>query len=134
MNLATLRVEGDEESLSSLIAALILDIDIRWARGDPIPLGGTHSTSGFCATISDVPTSGVLLAEIRNFLGKYERYVEVNDDVGLTAELAIGVTVGDSDQYTGTVVLGASDMLRLGNANLTLSFSAYPTSDEVNND
>jgi hypothetical protein len=50
----------------------------------------------------------------------------------LSAELSVGVTVGDSDQFVASVALSASDILLLGSLGIALSVTAYPTSDEAN--
>jgi len=131
MNLATLTVEGEADLLSELIDDLRLAVDSRWNKGDQLRTGGTHSTSGFCATVADTASPGRLLPEIRAFLEDYERVLEGKDRTRLSGELGVGITVGNSDQYIGSILFGASDMLKLGQLNLTLSVSAYPPSGQV---
>ena len=53
-------------------------------------------------------------------------------ELGLVAELALGLTVGGASQFIASVTLSGSDLTELGGLGLSLSVSAYPTSDEVN--
>src|SRR5262245_14721944 len=50
---------------------------------------------------------------------------------GLSGEMAVGLTVGESAQYVAFVELAAADMLELGLLALALSVAAYPTSDDA---
>jgi hypothetical protein len=132
VNLASLRIEGEDELLASLVNDLGLAVDTQWKKGEPIRSGGTNSTSGFCATIGDASSPGKLLSQIREFVAKLEEFVDGKDRSGLAGEVAVGISVGDPEMYIGSFMLGASDLLRLGQVNLSLSVSAYPTSDEAN--
>lgn len=132
MNLATLRVEGDEATLLSLVNRLGLDIDTSWRKGEPQRRGGEHQSSGFCATVADAENPNEMLRRIRDFMKKC-RAAEISFmSEGLSAELAVGVTVGDSEQFVAFVDLSVADLASLGELGIGLSFAAYPTSDEAN--
>ena len=130
MHIASLRIEGNDQVLAALIAYLELSIDTEWRKGQSLRSGGTHSTSGFCAAIADTQSSSVLLAEVRKFIARYQEFVDANAAAKLHGELSIGVSCGSSEQSVGSVFLGAEDLGRLGKAGLSLSVSAYPTSDD----
>jgi hypothetical protein len=130
VNLASLRIEGDDRMLSALVDSLDLSVDTRWKNGQSLRSGGTHSSSGFCATIADAPSPSVLLSLIREFIEKYQKFLDSNIGSSLDGEISVGISCGESGQFIGSVVLGAEDLLRIGKANLSLSVSAYPTSED----
>lgn len=132
MNLATLRVEGTEEALASLRDTLCLEADATWKKGEPKRRGGHHSSAGFNATIADASTPGEMIVAIRKFFAKCQEQGVGFVSPSLSAELSVGVTVGDSDQFVASVNFSASDILLLGSLGIALSVAAYPTSDEAN--
>lgn len=129
MNLATLRIEGEAGLLSALMKDLTFVVDSQWREGDRLRSGGTHSTSGFCATITEASSPSKLLPKIRTFIAEYEKFLEGKDRTTISGELAVGITIGETGQHIGSVLFGASDLLRLGQLNLALSVSAYHASD-----
>jgi hypothetical protein len=132
MNLATLRVEGEEAALASLISRLGLDIDTSWKKGEPKRRGGEQESSGFNATVADAENAKEMLRAVRNFLERCDALDVSFISEGLSAELAIGVTVGDSEQFVAFVELSSAELASLGALGIALSFAAYPTSDEAN--
>lgn len=132
MNLATLRVEGEEASLAALAKRLGLDIDASWKKGEARRRGGEHESSGFNATVADAENPKEMVRSIGEFLKKCETSKVSFVSEGLSAELAIGVTVGDSEQFVAFVDLPSAELASLGALGIALSFAAYPTSDEAN--
>ena len=132
MNLATLRVEGEEATLASLISRLGLDIDASWRKGEPKRRGGEHQSSGFNATVADAENPKEMLRGVRDFLAKCEASDLSFISESLSAELAIGVAVGDSEQFVAFVEFSSAELMSLGALGIALSFAAYPTSDEAN--
>jgi hypothetical protein len=130
VNLASLRIEGDDRALTALIDGLDLSVDTQWKKGQSLRSRGTHSTSGFCAAISDAPSPNALLSQIRDFIERYQKFLDGNPGSMLVGELSVGISCGNSDQFVGSVVLGAEDLLRIGKANLSFSVSAYPASED----
>lgn len=51
--------------------------------------------------------------------------------LGLDGELSVGITVGDSAQFTAHIELSSDDMVKLGSIGIALSIAAYLTSDEA---
>jgi hypothetical protein len=109
MNLATLRVEGTESALDAFQKVFPLEQDARWSTGDRLRNGSVHSSSGFTATIADAGTPAELTSLIRAFLMHCKEKGIVFPRLRLVAELAIGVTVGDSEQFVVTVEFAPSE-------------------------
>jgi hypothetical protein len=132
VNLATLRVEGNDTLLDILARKLSVTEHWRWKKGDPRRNGRTHSMSGFSVTVADAANPGELVRCIRTFLEKCKTIDASFAQDGLMAELSVGFTVGDSEQFIDTVEFAPSDLLSLAECGVTLSVTAYPTSDEAN--
>jgi hypothetical protein len=52
----------------------------------------------------------------------------------VAAEIAIALTVGDSKQFVASLGFSSAELLSIGEIGLTLSVTAYPTSDAANAD
>ncbi len=74
------------------------------------------------------------MTEVENFITTNEEKIAQFTNSGLGADLDIGVTVGDSEQFTAYLTFGAAFLNRLSRIGVSLSLSAYPTSDEANED
>jgi hypothetical protein len=134
MNLATLIVEGTDEALYAASNLLWLEPDSTWKKGAPKRRGGFYSISGLSATIADSQNPGQMLVAIRQFATECQARSIVFSRSGLSAELSIGVTVGDTEQFVACLDFSASDLVSLGALGVALSIAAYPTSDEANED
>jgi hypothetical protein len=134
MNLAILRVEGTDEALQSVCNLLGLEADSTWKKGEPKRRGGFYSISGLSATIADSQNPGEMVVAIREFVAECKARNFVFSGSDLSAELSVGVTVGDTEQFVACVDFSASDLLSLGALGVELSIAAYPTSDEANED
>jgi hypothetical protein len=132
MNVATLYVSGPDESLDRLTKLLGLPETSRWKVGDPLSSGKNHQSSGIEFDLADVATPPDLVRAVRQFLGYWRTKGISLFELGLEGELSIGVTVGDSTQFTAHLEFSAHDMLMFGTVGIALSIAAYPTSDEAN--
>jgi hypothetical protein len=132
MNLATLRVEGEDEAVAHLCNALRRSPDTTWKKGDAKRRGGAYALSGFAATIADSPTPAEMVRLIRQFLAECKAQGVAFAGANLFSELALGVTVGNSVQFVAFVSLAAEDLSSLGALGINLCVAAYPTSDEAN--
>ena len=131
MNIATLRIEAEEPTLSALRAALPSPADKHWRKGERGRNGSVHALSGFNATIAEAPNPGALVSGIRNFLTQCkERNLDFRG--ARAAELSIGFTVGDSQQFVASLDLSSGDLSALAACGMALSVTAYPTSDGAN--
>ena len=130
MNLVVLRMEGDQKALDALAQRLSLNVEQEWKAGERRRNGSAHMSSGLSATVADTPTPSELVSELRSFLARCKE-LGVSFS-GVRAELSVGITVGDSSQFVAHVALSNADLGMLAERGLTLSVSAYPTSDEAN--
>lgn len=132
MNIATLRIEGSGSSLKSLKKVLLLECDTEWKKGDKRRHGRTNSLSGFSVTVADAINPSELTRLIRLFLLLCKNNKIVFPNHNVSAELAVGFTVGDSEQFVAGLELSPSDLLLFAECGITLNVTAYPTSDEAN--
>lgn len=132
MNIATLRVEGTDSALGLVKKALPYECDAEWRKGDGRRNGNVYSASGFSVTIADANSPRELEGLLRSFLSLCkEKNIRLSGP-DLAAELAVGFTVGDSDQYVAGVEFRPSELLSFAECGVTLSVTAYPTSDAAN--
>ena len=131
MNLAVLRVEGRSYALNSLLGMLRRKPDAEWKAGELRRRGGNYEDSGFTLTIADATTPHDMVIAVRQFLTECNGQAVFFSAQGLTAELSVGVTVGDTAQFVASIELTSGDLSMMGRLGLALSVTAYPTSDEV---
>ncbi|MEX0702792.1 MAG: hypothetical protein WD069_11920 [Planctomycetales bacterium] len=131
MNVAVLRVDGDESALADLQRRMKLETDefSAWAAGETTLLGRSHERSGFRMTIADEKTQGELVEVIREFVRYCAEEGIRFDTNGLSAELGIGMTVGTSEQFTASVRFAPEDLIAIGRLGVELCVSAYPACD-----
>lgn len=132
MNIATLIVEGSDAELDAIKSILQLHHDSRWRKGDARRNAKLHDSSGFLVTIADCENPGALVSGIRQFLAQCKETGVHFPARGLTAELSVGFTVGDSVQFVAGVELLPADLLVLAECGIVLGITAYPTSDDAN--
>jgi hypothetical protein len=132
MNLATLRLSGSDAALDTVVGMLKLNVVSRVRIGDPARRGGVHDSASLNASLIDADTPAAMLREIRLFLSACQAIGSTLFEDGVTAELSIGVTVGESAQYVSSIDLSASEIRQIASVGISLNFTAYPTSDEVN--
>lgn len=131
MNIAILRVEGPELSLKELLKSLPLACDTEWSKDDRSKSDRANAAHGFSSTIADTRNPKELIDLIRIFLACCKDANVVFSSLELIAELDIGFTVGGSEQFVGSVTLSPSELLLCGECGISLSVTAYPTSDDV---
>ena len=134
MNLANLIVEGADDALQAVSGLIGRQPSAAWKKGAPMHRGGLHSVSGVSVTIADSQNPAEMTAAISEFVTKCRARNLVFSDLGLSAELSVGVTVGDSEQFIACLDFSPDDLGSLGALGVGLSIAAYPTSDEANED
>lgn len=130
MNIATLYVRGADENLDRLIERLGTTATSRWAAGDPRSWGKVHESAGIQFDLADTDTPHRLIHDVRNIIFSWHAKGVSLTCLGLDGELSVGITVGDSAQFTAHIELSSDDMVTLGSIGIALSIAAYPTSDE----
>jgi hypothetical protein len=104
----------------------------QWKKGDRRHHGKVHAASGFSVTVADAASPGELERVIQTFLEQRRDLGISFSQETLAAELSIGFTVGDSEQYVAGLDLSPGYLAVLADCGITLSITAYPTSDEAN--
>ncbi|WP_247315604.1 hypothetical protein [Ralstonia pseudosolanacearum] len=132
MNLAVLRVEGKGDVLKGLLDMLHSKPDAEWQAGELKRRGGKYEKSGFSLTVADAPTPHEMVIAVRRFLTECNALGIFFPKQGLTAELSVGLTVGDSVQFVASIDWTSDDLAMMSNLGLGFSVTAYPTSDEAN--
>lgn len=132
MNLAILRVEGNDAELEALKQAFPFEVEASWKKGQAMRRGSALS-SGFNATVADTENPKQLIKVVREFLAECEKRGIQFSTTHLTTELSIGIAVGDSTQFVASVDFTPTDLKVLATLGIALSITAYPTSDEANN-
>src|SRR5438270_7178601 len=103
MNVAVLRMEGDQSALDKIAKSLSLTVEQAWKKGDTGRNGRRYLSSGASVTVADAPTGAKMVAQLHRFLTKCKR-LRVSF-VGLRAEISVGISAGGSDQFVGSMGL-----------------------------
>lgn len=130
MNLATLRVEGSDKSLGELKALLDLSPDVEWHAGERRRNGAIRDLSGFNFSIANAETADQMTNLLKSFLSRCAAAGVRFPWRGITGEVDIGFSVGDSVRFFGGFRLSAADIEAFAECGLALCATAYPTSDE----
>lgn len=130
MNLVSLVIEGDDQSLSFIKNKLNIDIDASWQKGTQTITGKIIEKSGFTACIADSLTPSDMIEKLVIFLHHLDEKHIKFDQLKLDARLSIGFTVDDESQYFSTVLFPKKILLLVSNLGLDLSVSAYPATNE----
>ncbi len=128
MFLAVLRASYSGEDLAPHVTAAGLKVDRSWVAGETDRRGRCANESGFNLSVADVESSAELGANIRTFLHQHSSLLRQLVDAGASLVLDIGVTVGSDDHYTASVSIEKEDLSSLAALEITLQFSAYPSS------
>lgn len=130
MNLATLRVNGTDEALQLLRAVLPRPAEKTWIQGASQRRAGSFTSSGFSVTVADEQTPDAMVTSIRDFLSDCRLHQPLFRDPAISAELAIGITVGETERFAAIVDLSHADLRALATLGIALRVAAYPASDE----
>ena len=130
MNLAILRVSGDDDALVDIAKSLGLVICRKWNVGEVNRAGQARDKSSFNAEVVDAENREELEKSIRVFLRECQAKRISFASAGLFAELDVGIGVGLEKQFTGGVGFTPSDLAIFGEIGLELKVSAYPISND----
>jgi hypothetical protein len=131
LNTATLRLQGGDASLDEVVGKLQLNVTSRIRAGEPRRRGGIHLESGLSANIADTANPVAMMKQVRAFIQECIEYGPTLFPSGVDAEVAVGISVGDSVQFVASVELSPADIRDLAAVGIAFSFAAYPTSDEA---
>jgi len=125
LNSAVLRLSGSDEALDELVLKMKLKVNTRHRFGDAGRRGLPYAASGLNASIADGIKPEAMIAELRTFL---ETCLAFGSTLftNVNAEVSLGVSVGDDDQFMVSVDLSVTDLRDLATLGLTLNLTAYP--------
>jgi hypothetical protein len=131
MNRAVLRLEGHLPVLDALARRLALRAEQGWKEGDLRRDGTAHRSAGFSATIAATQNPDQLVTAVRVFLKRCKERDLSFAVEGIRAELAIGLSAGDSKQSSAMLTLLPADLLGMSECGLTLNVTASSDSDRT---
>jgi len=134
MLLAILRCYSPNWNPDDFIQRMGFETDAVWHKGEIGPRGKPRDDSGFSLAITDALSLKELKDDVRTFVQEYSDDLTRLSSAGVTLDLDIGVTVGDSEQFAVSIYISPDDMALFSKVGVGVTFSAYPTSDEANED
>lgn len=129
MNTAILWIRGEQQAVDDLLQDTGALPDKVWKRGDAKIRGAVHENSGFSVVMADAETPLEMVATTRRILGSYNEAGVHFDAINLSAELSLGLTVGDPRQFAAIVSFTPDDLRLIGSLGISLSIAAYPCSN-----
>jgi len=130
LNIATLRLTGSDASLDEVVGKLRLTVSSRVRAGDPRRRGGVHAASGLSASIAGAANPVAMTKQVRAFIQECLKHCPNLFPEAVDAELAVGISVGDSVQFVASVNLSPADIRDLAAVGIAFSVAAYPTPDD----
>jgi hypothetical protein len=127
VNLAMLRVEGLADSLGKISRTLEIQPDGCWSAGEQSARGVTYASSGFSFTIVDALNPVEMVSAIQHFIELCRERAVTFAHPELVAELSVGITVGEAEQFVASVDLPATTVGLLAGLGLAPSVTAYPS-------
>jgi len=134
LNIATLRLTGSDASLDEVVGKLRLTVSSRVRAGDPRRRGGVHAASGLSASIAGAANPVAMTKQVRAFIQECLKHCPNLFPEAVDAELAVGISVGDSVKFVASVDLSPADIRDLAAIGIAFSVAAYPTSAAVGPD
>ena len=126
LNLAVLRLEGEQLAVDEIATRLSLTIESSWRKGE-VHGGRPSRSSGLSAAVADATSGADLVRQLDAFLTKCKA-LDVSF-VTVRAQLSVGISAGNSDHFVGYFELPPAHLATLAQLGLSLSVSAYPTAD-----
>ncbi|UGQ47006.1 hypothetical protein [Massilia endophytica] len=123
MNIASLKVYGDEAALADVKDGLPSEPEHIWQKGDVRPDGRVRIDSGFYVSLATEQDTTELLKQIRAWLHECEARGVTFDVPRLAAELRVAFT--NDNEETGSVSLDftIADLTLLVNMGISLSIT-----------
>lgn len=130
MNFVVWRVSAPGFNVDAFVNKYRLRPESVWREGDKQRAGGKQLSSGFNLTILDSVTKSKLNQELLRYLAQQVDAFEELKDRAVSQEIDIGLTVGDSNQFTASVNVEPMLLSRLSGLGVELVVSAYPALEE----
>ncbi|WP_229218078.1 DUF4279 domain-containing protein [Rugamonas apoptosis] len=124
MNIATLKVHGDEEGLADIRDGLPTEPDHTWHKGDPRPDGRVRIDSGFYLGVATHQDPDVLLRQIRSYLAECSARGIHFERSDVAAELRIAVSHTEGETVVPSLDFELSDLRLLVDMGISLSIAS----------
>jgi hypothetical protein len=123
MNIATLKVHGDQEGLDDIRDGLPTEPDNTWEKGDVRPDGRVRIDSGFYVSIGTDQNPDALLKQIRHYLAECSARGIHFERSDVAAELRVSFTT-ERGESTPSLDFILADLKLLVEMGITLSITA----------
>ena len=123
MNIATLKVHGDDEGLDDIRDGLPTEPDSDWKKGDVKPDGRVRIDSGFYVAVGTDMDPDALLKQIRHYLAECQARGIHFERSDVAAELRISFTT-ERGAATPTLDFTLADLTLLVEMGINLSITA----------
>ncbi|HEX7986926.1 hypothetical protein JOD97_005335 [Duganella sp. 1411] len=123
MNIATLKVHGDDDGLADVRDGLPTEPDSDWQKGDVKPDGRVRIDSGFYVAIGTDENPDELLKQIRHYLAECSARGIHFERSDVAAELRVSFTT-ERGAATPSLDFTLADLTLLVDMGITLSITA----------
>ncbi|MEO5933199.1 MAG: hypothetical protein ABIQ08_06580 [Duganella sp.] len=123
MNIATLKVHGDDDGLADIRDGLPTEPDSDWQKGDVKPDGRVRIDSGFYVAIGTDENPDELLKQIRHYLAECSARGIHFERSDVAAELRVSFTT-ERGAATPSLDFTLADLTLLVDMGITLSITA----------
>lgn len=132
MNLAVWRASAPDFDVDAFLAEFpqVLPEVTSWHRGDVRVGGRVFEHSGFRVTVADAETFPAAVEDVRAFFNTRQAVLEALHARGVSSVLDFGVDVGTSQRFAACLRFSVSDLQWLARLGVELGISAYPASDD----
>jgi len=124
MNIATLKVYGDEAALADVRDGLPSEPESDWKKGDISPTGRTRIDHGFYVTLGTDVNPDELMRHIRGYLHECEARGITFDVAPIQAELRVAFVCAAPEQGANTLDFTLADLALLLEMGIALSISS----------
>jgi hypothetical protein len=125
MNVAVLRASGQNWNPADFLDEHSLSAQAVWQAGDRIG-DRIRSNAGFNFTIAEAQSGRDLVGMVIEWLDQHRPAVQALVQIGVGVQVDMGLTVGTSEQFTGSVVVTPQELRLFVDLGIELSISAYP--------
>lgn len=124
MNIATLKVYGDDDALADVRDGLPVEPDSDWKKGDVRPDGRLRIDSGFYVNLAAETDPAMLIKQVHGFLTECQaRGIDFNA-APIAAELRIAYTAGAAAAGIPSLDFSLAELNLLIEMGITLSITS----------
>ncbi|AKU22596.1 MULTISPECIES: hypothetical protein [unclassified Massilia] len=124
MNIASLKVYGDETTVADVRDGLPSEPESDWKKGDVRPDGRVRIDDGFYVNLGEESNPDTLMRQIRAYLHECEARGITFDVASIAAELRIAFTVAEPEQGAYSLDFTLADLSLLTEMGITLSITS----------